>query len=137
MKRASAAFLVAALVGAVTTTVAAPASAAPLDCLRQKIIGPDIDSVQVVGLNVQIDPNAVPHDVDEVQLFAGRIVGRILCIEGGVATGPAACLTAKVNEIAASLDPTNGNLRYVTRDPVTGVINVNGQLLVDDLTACV
>ncbi|HEX2293695.1 MAG TPA: hypothetical protein VHN37_00105 [Actinomycetota bacterium] len=93
-------------------------------------------TVRLEGLNIVIDPNAIPSDVDAVISLAGQIVDFASCVEGGHVTGPVGCWGGLAFEIATSLDPTNGNLRYVTRNPETGVITVHTETLLADATRC-
>lgn len=121
-----------------TLGMAAPARAAETaDCFTI-YTPPRPQSVRVTGLTIEVDPDQVgPDVVAAVNYWVFYIVvGRVLCLEGGVVTGTLACYEAKIREIVRSLDPANLNLRYVRRDPTTGNLIIDGNLLVADLTAC-
>lgn len=118
------------------TAVAPPAHARDVkECLDRNITL-DTTTVRLEGLNVVIDPNGVPSDVDAVASFAAQVLDLATCIEGGLVTGHLGCVSALALEIVGSLDPSNGNLRYVTRDPETGVIVIHTDALIGDLTRC-
>jgi hypothetical protein len=129
--------LVVALVAA-GLGVAGPARAADeADCLTIAP-PPDINSVEINGLTITVHPDQVgPDALAQVNYYIFYlVVGRTLCLEGGIVTGKLPCIEAKIAEIVGSLDPVNLNLRYVRQDPSTGDIVIDGNLLVADLTAC-
>lgn len=130
-------FLVLLAVVAATFGFATPARAQDPDCFTVRT-PPDLKSVTIDGLTVEIDLDQIgPDVVAEVNYWVFYIVvGRVLCLEGGVVTDRLPCYEAKINEIIGSLDPANLNLRYVRRDPGTGNLIIDGNLLVADLTAC-
>lgn len=129
--------LVVALVAA-SIGVAGPARAADAPDCFTIYQPPDISSVEINGVTITIHPDQVrPDALAQVNYYVFYlVVGRILCLEGGIVTGKLACIEAKIAEIVGSLDPVSLNLRYVRRDPSTGDIVIDGNLLVADLTAC-
>ena len=82
-----------------------------------------------------LDPNGVPSDVQTVRALVNIVLRTALCYEDGKVTGPTFCVVNLAQEIAASLDPANGNLRYVYRDP-SGAIVIDYALLLADLGRC-
>ena len=135
MRRTS--LLVLLAVVAATFGFATPARAQDPDCFTIRT-PPDLQSVTINGLTVEVDPDQIGPDViAEVNYWVVYIVvGRVLCLEGGVVTDRLPCFLAKIDEIIGSLDPANLNLRYVRRDPTTGRLVIDGNLLVADLTTC-
>lgn len=135
--RRVAVLLLAALIAS-SLGVASPARAADAaDCFTI-YQPPDINSVEINGVTITVHPDQVrPDALAQVNYYVlYLVVGRILCLEGGIVTGKLPCLEAKIAEIVGSLDPVNLNLRYVRRDPSTGDVVIDGNLLVADLTAC-
>lgn len=130
--------VVLALSGAVlvgSLSAAPPALAQGVkECLDREITF-NTTTVRLEGVNVVIDPNGVPTDVEAAIALAGQIVDLAMCIEGDT-TAPADCVVGLALEIALSLDPNNGDLRYVTRDPDTGVVVIHTDRVLLDLGRC-
>ena len=138
MKRRGWATAVAATLVGATLSVGGPARAAEVDCSLTIFQQPPGFTVVVRnGLDVDIYPDRAGDDIDAWRDWVQRmVVNKILCLEGGRVTGAVSCASAKVDEIVASLDLNEPDLRYIHRDPTTGGIGFRGNLLVADATAC-
>ena len=94
---------------------------------------PRLESVVIDGEGAHIYPHLIQNDVSKLTSLAFFAVETALCLENGIATNVAFCLVGKATEIVSSLDPANGELRYVAYD---GGIHIRHPLLLADLHAC-
>jgi hypothetical protein len=128
-------FLVASVMAVATIAPAAPAQAQswPLDCLESDRL-PPLQSIVRDSEGVHIYPDLVDEDVAMLTAEAREEVDRAFCLENGIVTDYLFCLADKALEIANSLDPASGELRYVAYD---GGLHVRYPLLLEDVLACV
>lgn len=123
-----------AVAAATIVPTAGPAQAQswPFDCVNNRI--PELQSVVRDSEGIHFYPEFLRDDVDALVDWARPQANAAFCLENGIVTTHAFCLAGKGLEIANSLDPTNGELRYVAYD---GGLHVRYPLLLDDLQACV
>lgn len=118
--------------------VAAPAASAatPEECIQTYGYPPQLKAVTVNGLDVIIDPNQIEGDAFAVVDAVIRVYNLAWCIENGVIARPVFCRLNVYLSAALGVDPANGDLHYVTRDPVTGIITIHGSRVLADATSC-
>lgn len=116
----------------VPTALPARAQSWPLDCLNPVAI-PPLQSVVRDAEGVHFYPEFVDEDVDTLVAWALDRTDTAFCLENGIVTTYAFCMANKGLDIADSLDPLNGDLRYVAYD---GGVHVRYPLLLEDLEGC-
>lgn len=132
--RAKTLVMAAAIAAAAVVPTAVPAQAAswPADCLSSTGV-PQLQSIVTDSEGVHVYPDLLDEDIDMLAAWALDKAGIALCLEHGIVTNFAFCQANKVPGIVGSLDPLNGDLRYVAYD---GAIHVRYPLLLDDLKGC-
>jgi hypothetical protein len=134
----TAAGAIAALAGGL---VAAPSVGAadslpwPASCAYEIPPGPGMNTVYVDGEGrLIVNPEAAPEDAVAYAGYAPDVALAIYaCIIERVPTGPVTCAYQKLDEIAGSLDPVNGNMRYVYPNPNGPGYAVDYQRLLQDV----
>lgn len=113
---------------------AAPARAAwPVDCVTGGAPPPQLRSVVRDSQGVHVYPQYLDEDIAALEAWAYGKTDAAYCIENGLLAGYAACLGAKGEEIAGSMNVEKAYFRYVR---VSGGVHVYHPVLLEDLQAC-